>query len=145
GGLHHDDRALLGMRRLSIIDVDGGHQPMHAADGQVCIVFNGEIYNYRELRAELERDGHAFSSRSDTEVIVQGYLRDGVAIFDRLDGMFAVAIRDRRTDDLVLARDRFGEKPLYYTHDERRLLFGSELKALLQSPDCPRDLDDDAL
>ena len=145
GGLHHDDRALLGMRRLSIIDVDGGHQPMHAADGQVCIVFNGEIYNYRELRAELERDGHAFSSRSDTEVILQGYLRDGVAIFDRLDGMFAVAIRDRRTDDLVLARDRFGEKPLYYTHDERRLLFGSELKALLQSPDCPRDLDDDAL
>ena len=144
-GLHHDERALLGMRRLSIIDVAGGHQPMHAAEGQVCIVFNGEIYNYRELRAGLERDGHAFASHSDTEVILQGYLRDGVAIFERLDGMFAVAIWDRRSGELVLARDRFGEKPLYYACDDRRLLFGSELKSLLQSPDCPRALDDDAL
>ena len=145
GGLHHDARALLGMRRLSIIDVAGGHQPIHAADGQVCIVFNGEIYNYRELRAGLERDGHAFASHSDTEVILQGYLRDGVAIFDRLDGMFAVAIWDRRSGELVLARDRFGEKPLYYACSEARLLFGSELKSLLQAPDCPRDLDDEAL
>ena len=144
-GLYHDARALLGMRRLSIIDVAGGHQPMLAAEGQVCIVFNGEIYNYRELRAGLERDGHGFASHSDTEVILQGYLRDGVAIFDRLDGMFAVAIWDRRTGELLLARDRFGEKPLYYACDERRLLFGSELKSLLQSPDCPRSLDDDAL
>lgn len=144
-GLHHDERALLGMRRLSIIDVAGGHQPMHAAEGQVCIVFNGEIYNYRELRAGLERDGHAFASHSDTEVILQGYLRDGVAIFERLDGMFAVAIWDRRSGELVLARDRFGEKPLYYACDDRRLLFGSELKSLLQSPDCPRALADDAL
>src|SRR5690606_10241308 len=99
-GLYHDARALLGMRRLSIIDVAGGHQPMLAAEGQVCIVFNGEIYNYRELRAGLERDGHGFASHSDTEVILQGYLRDGVAIFDRLDGMFAVAIWDRRTGEL---------------------------------------------
>lgn len=144
-GLHHDGRALLGMRRLSIIDVGGGHQPMYAADGQVCIVFNGEIYNYRELRAGLERDGHGFATRSDTEVVLQGYMRDGVGVFDRLDGMFAVAIWDRRSDELVLARDRFGEKPLYYACDGRRLLFGSELKALLQSPDCPRALDDDAL
>ncbi|HEV7271197.1 asparagine synthase (glutamine-hydrolyzing) [Pseudoxanthomonas sp.] len=144
-GLHHDERALLGMRRLSIIDVGGGHQPMYGADRQVCIVFNGEIYNYRELRAGLERDGHAFASQSDTEVILQGYLRDGVGIFAQLDGMFGVAIWDRRTQELVLARDRLGEKPLYYAHDERRVLFGSELKSLLQSPDCPRDLNDDAL
>ena len=144
-GLHHDERALLGMRRLSIIDVGGGHQPMYGADHQVTIVFNGEIYNYRELRAGLERDGHAFASQSDTEVILQGYLRDGVGIFAQLDGMFGVAIWDRRTQELVLARDRLGEKPLYYAHDERRVLFGSELKSLLQSPDCPRDLNDDAL
>jgi len=144
-GLHHDERALLGMRRLSIIDVGGGHQPMYGAGGRVCIVFNGEIYNYRELRSGLERDGHEFSSHSDTEVILQGYLRDGESIFGKLDGMFAVAIWDRRNDELILARDRLGEKPLYYAHDERRLLFGSELKSLLQSPDCPRGLDDDAL
>lgn len=144
-GLHHDERALLGMRRLSIIDVGGGHQPIYGADGRVCIVFNGEIYNYRELRDGLERDGHVFTTHSDTEVVLQGYLRDGVAIFDRLDGMFGLAIWDQRTRELVLARDRFGEKPLYYAHNERRLLFGSELKSLLQSPDCPRELDDDAL
>ncbi|WP_162456532.1 asparagine synthase (glutamine-hydrolyzing) [Pseudoxanthomonas kalamensis] len=145
GGLHHDDRALLGMRRLSIIDVGGGHQPIYAANGQVCIVFNGEIYNYRELREGLERDGHQFSTHSDTEVVLQGFLRDGVGIFEQLDGMFGVAIWDKRSRELILTRDRFGEKPLYYAHDERRLLFGSELKSLLQSPDCPRDLDNDAL
>lgn len=145
GGLHHDERALLGMRRLSIIDVAGGHQPMYAADGQVCIVFNGEIYNYRELRAELEREGHGFATHSDTEVILQGYLRHGAGIFERLDGMFAVAIWNRRSQELLLARDRLGEKPLYYAHDPRRILFGSELKSLLQSPDCPREPDDDAL
>lgn len=145
GGLHCDERALLGMRRLSIIDVEGGHQPMYAADGQVCIVYNGEIYNFRELRDGLERDGHAFRSRCDTEVILQAYLRDGERMFDRLDGMFAIAIWDRRNQVLLLARDRFGEKPLYYSDNGRRLLFGSELKSLLQSPDCPRDLDHDAL
>lgn len=145
GGLHHDERALLGMRRLSIIDVEGGHQPMYAAADQVCIVHNGEIYNYRELREELAREGHAFRSHSDTEVILQAYLRDGERVFERLDGMFAIAIWDRRTGTLLLGRDRFGEKPLYYTDDGRRLLFGSELKSLLQSPDCPRGLDDEAL
>ena len=145
GGLHADERSLLGMRRLSIIDVDGGHQPMYGADRQICVVFNGEIYNYRALRETLEKEGHAFRTRSDTEVIVQGYLRHGEGIFDRLDGMFAIAIWDRRSDTLLLARDRFGEKPLYYSDNGQRLLFGSELKSLLQSPDCPRDVDDDAL
>ena len=145
GGLHCDERALLGMRRLSIIDVEGGHQPMYAADGQVCIVYNGEIYNFRELRAGLERDGHVFRSHCDTEVILQAYLRDGERVFDQLDGMFAIAIWDRRNQVLLLARDRFGEKPLYYSDNGHRLLFGSELKSLLQSPDCPRELDHDAL
>ena len=83
-GLHADERALLGMRRLSIIDVEGGHQPMYAADQQVCIVFNGEIYNFRELRESLQKDGHGFRSHSDTEVILQAYLRDGVAAFAKV-------------------------------------------------------------
>jgi asparagine synthase (glutamine-hydrolysing) len=144
-GLHHDERALLGMRRLSIIDVEGGHQPLYGADRRVCLVFNGEIYNFRELRAGLEKDGHAFSTHSDTEVVLQLYLRDGVAAFAQLDGMFGIALWDKRTQELILARDRLGEKPLYYTHNPQRLLFGSELKSLLQSPDCPRDVDSDAL
>lgn len=144
-GLHHDERALLGMRRLSIIDVEGGQQPVYGAGGDVCLVFNGEIYNYRELRAQLQADGHAFHSHGDAEVIMQAYLRDGAACFTRLDGMFAIAIWDRRDHSLLLARDRFGEKPLYYTHNERRLLFGSELKSLLQAPDCPRQINPEAL
>jgi asparagine synthase (glutamine-hydrolysing) len=145
GGLHHDERALLGMRRLSIIDVQGGHQPIYGADGAVCLVFNGEIYNFRELRAELEAAGHDFRTHGDGEVILQTYLRDGERCFARFDGMFAIALWDLRTQTLLLARDRFGEKPLYYTYNQDRLLFGSELKSLLQSPDCPRDVEPAAL
>ena len=145
GGLYHDDRALLGMRRLSIIDVSGSHQPIHSADGQVYLVFNGEIYNFRALRAGLQADGYSFRSQGDGEVILQAYLRDGERCFEQLDGMFAVAVWDRRTQTLVLARDRFGEKPLYYSHGNGRLLFGSELKSLLQAPECPREVDPDAL
>lgn len=144
-GLHCDERALLGMRRLSIIDVAGGHQPVYGAERNVCLVFNGEIYNFRALRAELEDDGHVFRSHGDAEVILQAYLRDGERCFERFDGMFAIAIWDRRDETLLLARDRFGEKPLYYAHDGDRLLFGSELKSLLQSPDCPRQIDPEAL
>jgi asparagine synthase (glutamine-hydrolysing) len=144
-GLHSDERALLGMRRLSIIDVAGGHQPVYGADRDVCVVFNGEIYNFRELRAQLEADGHAFRSHGDAEVIVQAYLRDGERCFERFDGMFAIAIWDRRDHSLLLARDRFGEKPLYYAHNAQRLLFGSELKSLLKAPDCPREIDSEAL
>lgn len=144
-GLHHDERALLGMRRLSIIDVAGGHQPVYGAEGSVCVVFNGEIYNFRELRAELEAAGHPFCSHGDAEVIVQAYLRDGERCFERFDGMFAIAIWDRRDQTLWLARDRFGEKPLYYAHNDERLLFGSELKSLLQAPDCPRQIEPEAL
>lgn len=144
-GLHCDDRALMGMRRLSIIDVEGGHQPVFGLDGAVCLVFNGEIYNFRELRAELEASGHTFRSHGDAEVILQAYLRYGEQCFEKLDGMFAIALWDRRSHTLLLARDRFGEKPLYYRHDQDGLLFGSELKSLLQSPDCPREVEPAAL
>ncbi len=145
GGLHADARALLGMRRLAIIDVEGGHQPIYDADRRVCLVFNGEIYNFRELRTELEAAGHRFRTRGDAEAILAAYLHYGEACFERLDGMFAIAIWDRRTDSLLLARDRFGEKPLYYSLDPERLLFGSELKSLLQAPDCPRRIDPEAV
>ncbi|MET0289816.1 MAG: asparagine synthase (glutamine-hydrolyzing) [Pseudoxanthomonas sp.] len=144
-GIHHDERALLGMRRLAIIDVAGSHQPLYGADRRVALVFNGEIYNYRELRRELEAAGHAFTTQGDTEVILQAYLRWGADAFTRLDGMFGVAIWDMRSGELLLARDRLGEKPLYYTANAQRILFGSELKSLLQSPDCPRQIDPDAL
>ncbi|RXR00884.1 asparagine synthase (glutamine-hydrolyzing) [Pseudoxanthomonas composti] len=144
-GIHHDQRALLGMRRLAIIDVAGSHQPLYGADRRVALVFNGEIYNYRELRRELEAAGHVFHTQGDTEVILQAYLRWGADAFTRLDGMFGVAIWDTRSGELLLARDRLGEKPLYYTANAQRILFGSELKSLLQSPDCPREIDPDAL
>ena len=144
-GLHHDDQALLGMRRLSIIDTCGSQQPLYGEGGQVCLVFNGEIYNYRDLREELLAAGHAFASQGDGEVVLQAFLRYGERCFEKLDGMFAVAIWDRRDQSLLLARDRFGEKPLYYSFNAQRLLFGSELKSLLQSPDCPREIEPDAL
>ncbi len=144
-GFFQDARALLGMRRLAIIDLAGGHQPMSADDGRIQLVFNGEIYNYRALRAELEALGRHFQSSSDSEVVVQAFAQWGEACFGRFDGMFAIALWDRRTQSLVLARDRFGEKPLFYTHDDQRLLFASELKALIGVPGFRRDIDMAAL
>ncbi|MCA9178822.1 MAG: asparagine synthase (glutamine-hydrolyzing) [Planctomycetales bacterium] len=131
----------LGFRRLSIIDLAGGHQPMSNEDGSVWMVFNGEIYNYLELRRRLEGSGHQFRTRCDSEAIVHLYEDLGVECFSHLNGMFAIAIWDERKRQLVLARDRLGQKPLYYRHEPReRLLFGSELKAILQAPDVPREL-----
>lgn len=144
-GFYRDAGALLGMRRLAIIDVAGGHQPMHNADRSVQLVFNGEIYNYRELRAELIERGHAFYSHSDSEVIVQAYEAWGEACFERLHGMFAIALWDTRKRTLLLARDRFGEKPLFYSDDGTRLAFASELKSLLALPDFRRELDPSAI
>lgn len=121
----------LAHRRLSIIDLATGQQPMESPDRQVCLVFNGEIYNYPELKAELEAQGHVFRTTSDTEVLLGMYLQYGVSAFSKLNGMFAFAFWDSRRNQLVLARDRFGKKPLYWHRDGNRFLFGSEIKALL--------------
>ena len=140
-GYFRDAQAVLGMRRLSIIDLAGGHQPVHNEDETVQCVFNGEIYNYRELRGELERLGHCFYTHSDTEVIVHGYEAWGDGVFARLDGMFGIALWDTKTRTLLLGRDRFGEKPLFYCEQADRLVFASELKSLLHVPGLPREID----
>ncbi|MHC4817957.1 MAG: asparagine synthetase B family protein, partial [Planctomycetota bacterium] len=130
----------LGHRRLSIIDLESGQQPLCNEDGTVWISFNGEIYNFQELHEDLERRGHRFHTRSDTETIVHAYEEWGEEAIPRLRGMFALAIWDERKQRLLLARDRMGKKPLYYLHDGRRVVFGSELKAILAAPDVPREI-----
>jgi asparagine synthase (glutamine-hydrolysing) len=144
-GVWVDQGIALGMRRLSIIDLSTGHQPIHNEDRSVWIVFNGEIYNYRELRRELEAAGHRFYTNTDTEVIVHAYEQWGKEAIARLRGMFGLAIWNTQTRALLVARDRIGIKPMHYATVNGRLYFGSELKSLLQAPDLPRDLDPDAL
>ena len=144
-GVWLDEGVALGMRRLSIIDLSTGHQPIHNEDQTVWIVFNGEIYNFRELRRELEGAGHRFYTSTDTEVIVHAYEEWGQGAITRLRGMFGLAIWDIRTRTLLVARDRIGIKPMYYATDNGRLYFGSELKSLLEAPGLPRDLDAAAL
>ena len=135
----------LGMRRLSIIDVAGGRQPFASEDGAVHLVGNGEIYNHRELRAELVSAGHTFASGSDVEVALHAYEKWGTSFVERLHGMFALVLWDARSRTLVAARDRAGEKPLYYARTPRGLLLASEIKALLVAPDVSREVDLDAL
>ncbi len=135
----------LGHRRLAIIDVSGGRQPLANEDGSIWIVFNGEIYNYRALRRRLEGTGHRFRTQSDTEVIVHLYEDHGLGFAEHLNGMFALALWDARQRQLVLARDRLGEKPLVYRVEPGRLLFASELKSLLEIPGVPRAMDPQAL
>lgn len=135
----------LGNRRLSIIDVQGGHQPIGNEVGDVWTVLNGEIYNFARLRQELEGKGHRFATRSDTEVITHAYEEFGDACVDHLDGMFALAIWDARRERLVLARDRFGKKPLHYCASGTGLVFASELQALLGVPGVNREIDRHAL
>ena len=135
----------LGSRRLSIIDVQGGHQPIGNEDQTVWVVLNGEIYNFLELRRELEAKGHVFATRTDTEVIVHGYEEWGEKCIGRLNGIFGLAIWDSRNHRLLLARDHFGVKPLYYHDDGRRLTWASEIKALLVDPTIPRAVDLHAL
>jgi len=144
-GHHEDGRVGLGHRRLSIIDLATGEQPMSNDDASVWITFNGEIYNYRELRRELESRGYRFRTASDTEVIIKAYEAFGPDCVGHLRGMFAFALWDSRRRRLFLARDRAGIKPLVYAWNGRRLLFASELKALLQAPDLARELDSEAL
>ena len=144
-GIYHDARVGLGMRRLSIIDLSGGKQPIANEDGTVLTVFNGEIYNFRELRAELEAAGHVFRTHSDTEVIVHGYEEWGDDFVTRLNGMFGIAVYDLRRGRLLLARDHVGIKPLFYAVTPEGLAFGSEIKAVLASGMVERSLDLDAL
>lgn len=147
-GLDFDDAAGvgLGFRRLAIIDLSAaGHQPMSNEDGSVWLVFNGEIYNYLDLRPHLEAKGHRFHSRTDSEVIIHQYEERGAECVKDLNGMFGLAIWDAPKQRMVFARDRVGKKPLYYYDDGQRLLFASELKAILADRSVPRELDYEAL
>jgi asparagine synthase (glutamine-hydrolysing) len=137
-GVYVAPEVALGMRRLSIIDLASGHQPVANEDGSVWVVLNGEIYNFRELRKMLEAKGHVFSSRTDTEVIVHLYEEYGIGCVDHMRGMFAFALWDSPRKQLLLARDRLGIKPLYYAAVDGRLLFASEVKAILQLPEVER-------
>jgi asparagine synthase (glutamine-hydrolysing) len=145
-GLHQEPGVGLGHRRLAIIDLSGGAQPMRSEDRRLTIVFNGEIYNFRELRAELEARGARFATRSDTEVLLHGWRAWGEELFGRLNGMFAFALWDAAEQTLVLARDRFGKKPLHYALlDDGALAFGSEIKSLMCLPQLSRDVDPQAV
>lgn len=139
-GFYEDEphRFAMGMRRLSIIDLEGGRQPIFNEDRSLAVCYNGEIYNYLELREELAGRGHRFQTRSDTEVIVHAYEEWGRDCVKRFNGMFAFAVHDARTGETFFARDRCGQKPFYYHHRNGRFLFASEVKALLQCPDVPR-------
>lgn len=144
-GVYCDQSVALGMRRLSIIDLDGGSQPIFNEDGTIVVVFNGEIYNFQELRRSLQEKGHQFATSSDTEVIVHLYEEYGEDFPHHLTGMFGIALWDSNERRLVLVRDRLGKKPLYYTIVNDRLVFGSELKALLVDEDVPRQIDPQAV
>ena len=145
-GVYCDEQVSLGHQRLSIIDLsDHGRQPMSNEDGSVWLVFNGEIYNHRDLRKWLQGKGHTFKSLTDSEVIVHAYEELGVNCLQKLNGMFAFAIWDRKAQALFVARDRLGEKPLYYRFDGGRLIFASEIKALLQNPHIEAEVDEQAL
>jgi len=135
----------IGMRRLSIIDLNSGRQPICNEDGSIWIVFNGEIYNHIELRKELESRGHRFKTRCDTEVILHAFEEYGESCPEKLNGMFGFAIMDFNSHSLFLARDRVGIKPLYYYFDSKKLVFGSELKSILEIEDVPREIDLEAL
>ena len=140
-GFYADDKVALGHARLSIIDLEGGAQPIQNEDGSVRVVFNGEIFNFLELRADLEKQGHRFRTRSDTEVIVHLYEEHGLEFVHRLNGQFAIALWDSRQCRLVLVRDRAGIRPLFFTQVGGRLAFASEIKALFALPEVPRRLD----
>lgn len=141
GGYYVDENVALGHRRLSIIDLSGGHQPMWNQRHDLGIVFNGEIYNFLELRPELEKDGFRFTTQSDTEVLLALYEKHGEAMLEKLNGMFAFALWNARKQSLFLARDRAGKKPLYYARKDGRFLFASEAKALLRHPSVSREMD----
>lgn len=141
-GYFEDGRAALGFRRLAIIDLAGANQPLYNENRSLVLVFNGEIYNYRELRRQLIAAGHAFSTQGDAEVVLHGFERWGAGVLDRLRGMFAFALYDTATGELFCARDAFGIKPLYYAAEGDRILFGSEIKGVLAHPHAHRSLNE---
>ncbi len=141
-GYYHRDNVFLGHTRLSIIDLEGGWQPIYTEDGRYLIIFNGEIYNHEELRPALIAKGHCFKTRSDTEVLVHLFEDERERFLSKLIGMFAIAIYDTESGELFLARDRIGIKPLYYFCDGKRLIFASEMKAIIKSGLIPLDVDD---
>ena len=144
-GSRVSDGAAIGMRRLSIIDVAGGHQPIANEDGTVHVVFNGEIYNFRDLQSRLRAAGHTLVTRSDTETLVHLYEDLGIRLVHELRGMFGFAIWDERRQRLLVARDRLGIKPMYYWAYDGGLAFASEVRALLTLPGFPRTIDQDAI
>ena len=144
-GYYIDDKVSLGMRRLSIIDLSTGSQPIFNEDESIVVVFNGEIYNFKELREDLERKGHYFSTNSDTEVIVHAYEEYGYECLGRFNGMFAIALWDTNRKELFLARDRIGIKPLYYTMIDESVVFASEIKSILEYDEIKREVDEEAL
>jgi asparagine synthase (glutamine-hydrolysing) len=141
-GHYHRDNVFLGHTRLSIIDLEGGWQPIYTEDGRYLVIFNGEIYNHEELRPPLVANGHRFRTRSDTEVLVHLFEDERERFLSKLNGMFAFAIYDTGTGELFLARDRIGIKPLYYFCDGKRFIFASEMKAIIKSGLIPLDVDD---
>lgn len=143
-GIFHTPGVALGNQRLSIIDLDQGHQPFVSEDGRIVVVQNGEIYNFIELAEELATDGRPCKTHSDTEVLLRLYERDGIDFIHKLNGMFAIAIYDGRTDELFLVRDRIGVKPLYLYEREGRILFASEIKSILAAG-IPREMEPEAL
>src|SRR5262245_44267149 len=143
-GVYVGRSAALGHRRLSIIDLSSGQQPLSNEDGKVWISFNGEIYNYRDLQSEL-RGSHTFRTRSDTETIVHLYESYPDSFVEKLRGMFAFALWDSRTRTMILARDRVGKKPLYYYLDREKLVFASEIKAILRHPGLDLKVDEQAV
>src|SRR5215213_3229050 len=144
-GLWIDDQTALGMRRLSIIDLKTGDQPVFSCDRSVVVMMNGELYNYREVRADLEKRGHKFVTKTDTEILPHLYEEYGDAMVDHLNGMYAFALWDQRKRKLLIARDRFGEKPLYYGIFDGKIIYASEPKAILAHPAVNPDLDLDSL
>ena len=139
-GYYINDNVALAHRRLSIIDLSTGSQPMFNANKDLVIVFNGEIYNYLEIKDELKKDGFKFLNKSDTEVIINGYKKWGKKVVDHLRGMYAFAIYDIDKDELFMARDKWGIKPLYYAKFNDTFMFASEIKALLEHPDFKKEL-----
>ena len=144
-GYYTDDTIAMGFRRLSIIDLNNGSQPIYNEDKTKVIIFNGEIYNFKDIKGDLEKKGHKFSTNTDTEVILHGYEEYSEKILDKLRGMFAFVIYDKSTKEVFAARDFYGIKPFYYAMMGDTFMFGSEIKSFLVHPDFVRDFNPDAL